>query len=370
MRRYDLLDTPPDGAFDRVAAIAANLFSVPISIISLVDHDRIWFKSHHGLEVQQIGRDPGLCASAIWQAEPWILTDARIDPRSLSNPLVAGEFGLRFYAGVPLRTSDGFNLGTLCVIDQEPRPITERQIANLQDLALVVMDQMELRLSARRAIGELSESIAQKEAALRRTEMMAKEVDHRVKNSLQLVSSFLRLQARALGNTEAADQLLSAGGRVAAVARVHQHIYLRDGMENAGCKEYLDRLCADLADTSPGLSEAGIIVDASDDVIQTQRLVSVGLIVNELVTNALKQGASRIDVRFHRVVGGHALSVTDNGPGLPPGFDLEATAGLGMKVVSALARQEGGELRFAVADGGRGAVFTILLPETIPSLLD
>ena len=118
VRRYDILDTPPDGVFDRITALAARRFGVPISIISIVDEDRIWFKSHHGLPVEEIGRDPGLCASAILSADPHILTDASIDPRSLANPLVAGDFGLRFYAGVPLTTSDGHNLGTLCIIDK------------------------------------------------------------------------------------------------------------------------------------------------------------------------------------------------------------------------------------------------------------
>ena len=152
VRRYDILDTPPDGAFDRITAIAARRFDVPISIISIVDHDRIWFKSHHGLAVKQIGRDPGLCASTILADIPHVLPNAAVDPRSLANPLVAGEFGLRFYAGVPLRTHDGFNLGTLCVIDKEPRPVNQGQIDDLRDLASVVMDQMELRLSARQAV--------------------------------------------------------------------------------------------------------------------------------------------------------------------------------------------------------------------------
>jgi GAF domain-containing protein len=120
VKRYDILDTPADGAFDRVTAIAARRFAVPISIISIVDRDRIWFKSRHGLDVEQIGRDPGLCASAILRPDPHILVDASKDVRSLANPLVAGEFGLRFYAGAPLRTTDGYNLGTLCVIDKEP----------------------------------------------------------------------------------------------------------------------------------------------------------------------------------------------------------------------------------------------------------
>lgn len=153
--RYDILDTPPDGAFDRITAIASRLFDVPIAIVSIVDHDRIWFKSHHGLDAQQVDRDPGLCASAILHDGPWVVTDAKRDPRALKNPLVAGEFGLQFYAGVPLTTHDGFNLGTLCVIDQQRRVASESELATLQDLAAIVMDELELRRAAMRAVGDL-----------------------------------------------------------------------------------------------------------------------------------------------------------------------------------------------------------------------
>jgi GAF domain-containing protein len=149
VRRYNVLDTPPDGAFDRVTGLAARLFDVPISIISIVDHDRIWFKSHYGIAAEEIGRDPGLCASAVLQLEPWLVNDAAVDVRTIDNPLVAGELGLRFYLGVPLVSSDGFNLGTLNVIDVEPREVTEDEIRTLEDLAAIVMDELELRLDAR-----------------------------------------------------------------------------------------------------------------------------------------------------------------------------------------------------------------------------
>jgi GAF domain-containing protein len=126
VRRFEVLDTPPDGTFDRITALAARAFDVPIAIVSVVDTDRIWFKSRYGLaDVSEIERAPGLCASAILGDEPWIVTDAPSDPRALANPLVAGEFGLRFYAGVPLTTRDGYNLGTLCVLDTKPREVTE-----------------------------------------------------------------------------------------------------------------------------------------------------------------------------------------------------------------------------------------------------
>lgn len=154
VRRYDVLDTPPDGAFDRITALAARLFDVPISIVSIVDHDRIWFKSHYGIEVQQIDREAGLCASAVCQSEPWIVTDAGVDLRTIDNSLVAGELGLRFYFGIPLTTADGYSLGTLNVIDVEPREVTDEEIATLEDLAAIVMDELELRLDARRKLEE------------------------------------------------------------------------------------------------------------------------------------------------------------------------------------------------------------------------
>lgn len=159
VRRYDVLDTPPDGAFERVTRLAAKLLDAPIAIVSIVDHDRIWFKSRYGLDVDQIGREPGLCASAILQDGPWVIEDARRDPRSLANPLVAGKFGLQFYAGAPLRTSDGHNLGTVCVIDKQPRELSESGREVLEDLAAIVVDELELRLAARQVDAAASERL-------------------------------------------------------------------------------------------------------------------------------------------------------------------------------------------------------------------
>ena len=150
VRRYGVLDTPPDRAFDAITAIAARLLGAPVAVVSIVDENRIWFKSRHGIDLHEVGRDPGLCASAILQNEPWVVTDARTDPRARANPLVAGEPGFRFYAGVPLTVSDGHNLGTLCVMDTQPRRITDSELATLVDLAAVVVDELELRFSAHR----------------------------------------------------------------------------------------------------------------------------------------------------------------------------------------------------------------------------
>lgn len=349
VRRYGILDTPPDGAFDRVTAIAARRFDVPISIVSIVDHDRIWFKSHHGLPVKQIDREPGLCASAILRSDPYILEDAKKDIRSLANPLVAGDFGLRFYAGVPLRTHDGFNLGTLCVIDKEARPVTQDQVEDLRDLASLVMDQMELRLSARRELERANRATEQ-------ANLMGKEIEHRVANSLQFVSSVLRLQGRQApsGVSEYFDV---AAHRVAAVARVHRHLLDESNVAHIPALAYVQRLCADLAD----ILGVRIEVCGNDVQLNTKAIQSVGLLLNELVTNAAKHGSGTISVEFSATGSDYRLTVCDEGKGLPADFDLTAQKGLGMKIVDALAQQLGGAVSITLSEG-RGAGLNVTFP--------
>ncbi len=154
LQRYQVLDTPADGAFDRITKLASKMFNIPIAIISLVDEDRIWFKSTSGLDVKEIGRDPGLCSSAILSDDVYVVEDAKHDPRTLANPLVAGEFGLEFYAAAPLKTHDGHRLGTFCIIDKKVRYLNEDQKTMLEDLAAIVMDELEIRLEARKKIKE------------------------------------------------------------------------------------------------------------------------------------------------------------------------------------------------------------------------
>jgi two-component sensor histidine kinase len=352
VKRYEILDTPADGSFDRVTAIAARRFGVPISIISIVDHDRIWFKSHHGLEgVRQIDRLPGLCASAILRPEPHILPDATKDVRSLANPLVAGDFGLRFYAGVPLQTSDGFNLGTLCVIDKEPRPITEDQIEDLKDLASLVMDQLEFRLSALRALAKADKSLTQ-------ANLLAREIDHRVMNSLQFVTAMLRLQGKKASGGEAAAEIEAAANRVAAVARVHRHFHIEDDTATVPALTYLRRLCEDLS----RILGVTVEVDGENGLLPTTSIQPVGLIVNELVINAAKHGAGKVNVAY-RCNGVRKLTVCDEGSGLPPGFDPATNAnGLGMKIADVLAKQLGGSFEAGSNPAGKGACFTVTFP--------
>lgn len=149
VERYQILDTPPEHAFDNVALLAAQIFQVPISLVSLVGAEQVFFKANVGMgRIKSSSRGSSLCSLAILKPEVTVFEDASIEPCLLANPLLAGDFGLRFYAGAPLITHDGFPIGTLCIIDRSARMFSEQDRLILQGLAKIVMDAVELRLSA------------------------------------------------------------------------------------------------------------------------------------------------------------------------------------------------------------------------------
>lgn len=138
LRSLDLLDSAADPAYDAVTRLAARLLKVPIALVSLVDEDRQWFKSAHGVAVAQTPRELAFCAHALHVDGPFVVGDALQDTRFFDNPLVTGEPGVRAYAGVPLRSAEGHALGTLCVIDRAPREFSAEELQTLQELAGVV----------------------------------------------------------------------------------------------------------------------------------------------------------------------------------------------------------------------------------------
>ncbi|WP_246833820.1 sensor domain-containing diguanylate cyclase [Synechococcus sp. CB0101] len=145
LRRFAVLDTPEDPHFARIVELASAVLGVPIALVSLVDRDRQWFLARHGLQAQQTPRAMAFCAHAIAEQALMEVPDALDDARFNTNPLVLDEPKIRFYAGVPLRTEDGYNLGTLCAIDRKPRVLDPHQRAMLQLMADLVMRELELR---------------------------------------------------------------------------------------------------------------------------------------------------------------------------------------------------------------------------------
>jgi len=174
LRRYEILDTPPEPAFDRIAEMAASFFHVPMAGVSLVDEDRVWFKSRVGINVHQTARDAGLCSSAMLSQGVYHLSDAAHDQRALGHSFVA-DLGIRFYAAAPLRTHESLNLGTVWVLDQKPRELAPGEAEMLRALAALAMNQMELRLYA--------EKVARLEHAERTIGEQLREANQRLAQS-------------------------------------------------------------------------------------------------------------------------------------------------------------------------------------------
>ena len=155
LRRYGVLDTPPETAFDELTHLAAQLCAAPISLISFLDERRQWVKSSVGLDIPEVPREQSFGAYAVLQTEPLVIEDASLDERFAHFPFVSGGPQLRFFAGAPLITQDGYPIGVLCVLDRQPRQLTPEQLRGLRIVSHQVMTQLELGLR----LGELARSV-------------------------------------------------------------------------------------------------------------------------------------------------------------------------------------------------------------------
>jgi len=160
LRSYKILDTKPEERFDELTQLAALICDAPISLISLLDSDRQWFKSRFGLDLQETPRAQAFCTHAIMQPEMFVVPDAAKDERFAQNPFVTGETHIRFYAGAPLAGRDGHLLGTLCVMDRQPHALTDTQRRALEILSHLVIANIELRSDLK----ELRDALAVRDA--------------------------------------------------------------------------------------------------------------------------------------------------------------------------------------------------------------
>ena len=188
LKEYYILDTLPEEDLDNITKLASEICKTPISLVSLVDQDRQWFKSHFGLEATETPREVAFCAHAInHPGELFIVPDSRIDDRFYDNPLVTGSPNVVFYAGIPLVNSDGFSLGTLCIIDDKPKELTQHQKDALEILAKQVINIFELRKKNREY--ELTRQIL--ELRNKDLEKFASVVSHDIRSPLSNIISFV-----------------------------------------------------------------------------------------------------------------------------------------------------------------------------------
>lgn len=214
----------------------------------------------------------------------------------------------------------------------------------------------------RRSVAREIALLRQKDNLTRQKDILSRESEHRLLNGLQLITSLLSIQSRATKNAEVAAQLTIAANRVASLGRLHRHLHALEKTDSIELKHYIENLCRDLSAMASNENRArDLVVTAIELRIPTVTAIPLGFIASELITNAIKYSKGRIEVRLQITLGnGYALSVSDDGPGLPEGFDPTATSGLGMKLVSSLVKQIGGQLQFDRDDDGKGTRFTVL----------
>lgn len=368
LRSYDILDSAAEAEFDEIVRVVSDVCGMPVSLISLVETDRQWFKAKTGIEISETPFNLSVCAHGILQPDLLEIEDMTKDVRTIDNPLVKGEPHARFYAGAALTNDEGHPLGMLCVLDYQPRKLTGAQRDLLRVMARLVMRQIELRklVKTERAAHLMVQEILEKaNALLERNDTLRREVDHRVKNSLAQIVGFLRIQERQhKDEPKIAGPLAEARNRVMTVVNVHDHLHKAAEDEMTSVAQFLKNLTEAVSDNRPPQLRA-ITIDADETRLPSDRIMSIGLVVNEFVSNAMKHAFPPghdgvIDISFRSVGTDHVLRMADNGVGVPAGFDITGNTGLGLRVMNSLAQQLRGKL--AHESSGAGTVFILRFP--------
>ena len=343
---FEVLDTKREKDFDDIVGLAAATCGTAISVVNFIDSDRQWFKAETGLGVRETPLATSLCSHVILEDDFVEIHDTLLDARMSDNPLCCGDPGLRFYAGALLKTPEGLPLGTLCVLDYQPKSLTPLQRDTIRVLANQVMAQLELRKT------------------LRHAEVLRQEVDHRVKNSLQTISSLVRIASRTAREEETSLALSTIHSRIDAVARLHEDLYLNGGGQSLGIAGYVENLGAYFAEMAP--PEISIDVSAARMDVTSTEAVAIGTLVNEFVANSLKHafpGGSRgrIEIRVEPTDRDNGVRILcrDNGVGLPEGADLE-NGGLGMQIAAVISAELQGELQVNSAGPGLEIAFEFI----------
>lgn len=384
LRRYRILDTPAEDPFDRITRIVAETIDVPIALVSLVDEARQWFKSRYGLDATETPRDLAFCAHAILDTRPLVVEDASRDERFFDNPLVASDPSIRFYAGAPLKTADGFNLGTLCAIDRRPRKLNERHRQLLEDLARLVVDEMELRISLQGAMDRLAEETR---GRAMKDEFFAM-ISHELRTPLTSIRGALGLLDNGVAGElpgKAGDLVSMAHHNTLTLLTLINDLLdmqkleagkLQFSFTSVDVEELLRATCADLEGLAPekGVSLDLVCKEVPAIVADACRLRQA---LTNLISNAVKFSPSGAAVMVACSCRGNevCLEVSDQGAGIPEDFlpnlfdrfsQSEAGArkggtGLGLAITRAIVEAHDGRIEVDTALGA-GTTFRLLIP--------
>lgn len=378
LNRYGVLDTLPEEAYDAITYLASQICDTPIALISLVDAHRQWFKSRVGLDVPETPREVAFCAHAIQEpTELLIVNDARNDPRFAENPFVLGDPSIRFYAGAPLETQEGNALGTLCVIDREPRELEPSQEKALRALATQVMALLELRL----AVDLLKENQEELQEVMRQREALIATVSHEIRTPLTAVLAYIEIlndSGPDLSEKERREIRDRVSRQAGDLSYMVEDLLVAARAE-AGSLDITSvrvNLRAQAAQVLEGLN-----VGQADEVhVEGEPCSAMGdpnrvrQVVRNLLTNAFRYGGPKVAVRLESDAQWCHLMVVDDGPPIPEadreqifeaygrssGKHHAESVGLGLSISRLLTEKMGGTLTYRHEDGL--SVFDAALP--------
>ena len=321
IKKYDLLDTLPESDFDNITSLVATICDVPISLITLLDTDRNFFKSHHGVDLQESPRDISFCGHAILQKEDiFIVEDSRKDIRFKDNPLVS-DYEAIFYAGVPLKNKEGLALGTLCIFDHKPRQLTTLQKNALITIAKQVMNLFDLRLN-NKLLADTEQELLDRNAELNK---FASHVSHDLKSPLATIMSLTDLLKNEDDNTLTEDSVEYINYIEESAESLKNYIdgilihYKANELLNAD-KEYItiDKLFS-------SIQRIHLLDDKQFKTTPNQTSIfinkaAVTQVLLNLVDNALKYNNKpnpEVVINYSENADFHIFSVSDNGNGIP-----------------------------------------------------
>ena len=341
LRRYQILDTPAEQDFDDIVAIAAGICGTEASTVTFIDADRQWFKAATGMPGEPAPLEVAVCAHTILEGEFLEIEDTRLDMRTKDNPGCLGPDGFRFYAGAQLRVGDGLPIGALCVLGKTPQKLTPIQRQTMQVLANHVVKLLDLRL------------------ALKNADLLRREVDHRVKNSLQLVASLTALQRRKSQDEHVKEALSQVQERVMALATLHNTMQNSNADHTVNLRVLLDDLARLIRQSISG--DIKLSVNVGDHFVSAKIASAVAVVANEFASNSLKHGFDQAQpgtIRFSgqaRPDGLFELVCSDDGKGAT---SLAGSGGLGQLAMRASAEQVNGQITVDPVSTGYQMTFT------------
>ncbi|MDX5420821.1 MAG: GAF domain-containing protein [Hymenobacteraceae bacterium] len=374
LEAYNILDTPAETEYDEITQLASYICGTPISLISLITHDRQWFKSRVGLKVQETPRSMSFCQHAIKQEEFFEIPDALQDKRFKDNPLVTGDPNIRFYAGSQLIGSGGQKLGTLCVIDKVPKHLTDAQKKALQTLARQVVTNFELRLKQQ----ELEQEKKQLQKANYKLDQFVHMVSHDLKEpimNMHAVTEWLQEDLSAMDYSSLSSNLQLLKERASAMEDLVEGLLQYSSTQVKNLKKEVvavGTLLRNVISGIKGVKPFNIHIAPQMPVLQTERVLLQQVFAN-LISNAVKYhhtGSGNIWVNVADEGQKYTFSVKDDGPGIAPQHHAKIFglyerllrdsntpgSGIGLATVKRIVEDKGGRI-WLESELGKGATF-------------